>query len=161
MTEDEQAGKQTDAEKPGLQARKIYVKDASFESPNAPAIFTADWNPALAVDVDHEINKLTDDTYDLVLTITARAAVDDRTAFLVEVHQGGIFSITGHTEEQLQRRLNVYCLRVLYPYACATVDSLVVQGGFPPLYLGPINFDARYQQMLEQSDTQNHSEEAV
>jgi preprotein translocase subunit SecB len=160
MADDEQANRQTDAEKASLQARKIYIKDASFESPNAPAIFTADWNPTLAVNVDHEINKLTDDTYDLVLTITARAAVEDRTAFLVEVQQGGIFLITGHTKDLLQRRLNVYCLGVLYPYACATVDSLIVQGGFPPLHLAPINFRARYEQMLAQADTANHDEEA-
>lgn len=160
MAENEQENTQTDTETARLQARKIYIKDASFESPNAPAIFTADWNPTLTVNVDHEIGKLTDDTYNLVLTITARAAVEDRTAFLVEVQQGGIFSITGHTEDLLQRRLNVYCLGVLYPYASATVDSLVVQGGFPPLHLGPINFRARYEQMLEQVDTGNHAEEA-
>jgi preprotein translocase subunit SecB len=159
MADDEQAAPQTDAEKASLQTSKIYIKDASFESPNAPAIFTADWNPALAVDVDHEVNALSDDTYDVVLTISARAAAKDTTAFLVEVQQGGIFFITGHTEEQLQRRLNVYCLRVLYPYACAAVDSLLVKGGFPPIHLGPINFDARYQQMLEQAEARNHDEE--
>jgi preprotein translocase subunit SecB len=159
MADNEQANSQTDAESASLQVRKIYIKDASFESPSAPAIFTADWDPALAVDVDHEINMLSDDTYDLVLTIRAQATVEDTTAFLVEVQQGGIFFITGHTEDQLQRRLNVYCLRVLYPYACAAVDSLLVKGGFPPIHLGPINFDARYRQMLEQAGARNHDDE--
>ncbi len=158
MAEEEQATSQTDAEKPSLQSKKIYIKDASFESPNAPAIFTADWEPALTVDVDHEISALPDNTYDVVLTITARAMVEDTTAFLAEVHQGGIFLITGHTEDQLQRRLNVYCLRTLYPYACAAVDSLLVKGGFPPIHLGPINFDARYQQLLEQDNPQNNED---
>lgn len=159
MVDEEQATSQDDAEKASLQARKIYIKDASFESPNAPAIFTADWTPALAVDVDHGINALSDDTYDVVLTITARAAVEDTTAFLVEVQQGGIFFIKGHTEDELQRRLNVYCVRTLYPYACAAVDSLLVKGGFPPIHLGPINFDARYQQLLEQVVARNHEED--
>jgi preprotein translocase subunit SecB len=159
MVDEEQATSQNDAEKASLQAKKIYIKDASFESPNAPAIFTADWTPALAVDVDHGINALSDDTYDVVLTITARAAVEDTTAFLVEVQQGGIFFIKGHTEDELQRRLNVYCVRTLYPYACAAVDSLLVKGGFPPIHLGPINFDARYQQMLEQVEARNHEED--
>jgi len=103
MADEEQANIQNDAEKASLQTRKIYIKDASFESPNAPAIFTADWNPALVIDIDHEISVLPDDTYDVVLIITARAAAKDTTAFLVEVQQGGIFLITGHTEEQLQR----------------------------------------------------------
>jgi preprotein translocase subunit SecB len=158
MADEAQSTEQNDADKASLQTRKIYIKDASFESPNAPAIFTADWDPALAVDVDHEINMLSDDTYDVVLIVTARAAAKDTTAFLVEVQQGGIFSITGHTEEQLQRRLNVYCLRTLYPYACAAVDSLLVKGGFPPIHLGPINFEARYQQTLEQTEAQDHAE---
>lgn len=158
MADEEQTTSQTDAEKAKLQITKIYIKDASFESPNAPAIFTKDWNTALAVDVDHEISMLSDDTYDVVLTISARAEVEDTTAFLVEVQQGGIFFITGHTEDQLQRRLNVYCLRTLYPYACAAVESLLVKGGFPAIHLGPINFDARYQQMLKQAEARNHDE---
>lgn len=159
MADDEQAAPQTDAVEKILQTGKIYIKDASFESPNAPAIFTVDWDPALAVDVDHEITALSDDTYDVVLTITARAAVEDTTAFLVEVQQGGVFFITGLTEEQLQQRLNVHCLRVLYPYASAAVDSLLVKGSFPPIHLGPVNFMKRYQQKLEQDEARNHDEE--
>lgn len=159
MADEEEATPQTDAEKVIFQTRKIYIKDASFESPNAPAIFTADWDPALAVDIAHEITALPDDAYTVALTITAQATVEDTTAFLVEVQQGGVFFIKGIPEDNLQRRLNVYCVNMLYPYACATVDSLLVKGGFPPIHLGPVNFNARYKQVLEQAEVQNHDEE--
>lgn len=160
MADDEQAAPQTETEEKILQTRKIYIKDASFESPNAPAIFTTNWDPALNVDVDHEISALSDDTYDVVVTISARAAVENTTAFLVEVQQGGVFIIKGLAEDQLQQRLNVYCVMTLYPYACAAVDSLLVKGGFPPIHLGPINFIARYQQILEQNAARDNGEEA-
>jgi preprotein translocase subunit SecB len=160
MADDKQAVPQTEAKEKILQTRKIYIKDASFESPNAPAIFTTNWDPALDVDVDHEISALSDNTYDVVITVTARAVVQDTTAFLVEVQQGGVFIIKGLAEDQLQQRLNVGCLRTLYPYACAAVDSLLVKGGFPPIHLGPINFAARYQQILEQDAARDNDEEA-
>jgi preprotein translocase subunit SecB len=134
-----------------LRTQKIYLKDVSFESPNSPGIFTDEWRPKLGIEIEDDAAMIADDTYHVVLKITATVTVDEKTAFLAEVQQAGIFTIKGFKEEILHRRLNVYCPYTLYPYACAALDDLVVKGGFPPLLLPPYQFARQYDQQLQKA----------
>lgn len=137
--------------------QKLYIKDLSFESPSSPTIFRADWQPKLTLDLNVNSNKLDDVTHHVVLTVTATVVNGDKTAFLAEVNQAGIFTIKNFGEEQLHHLLGSYCPAVMFPYARETISSLVERGGFPPLYLAPINFDALYQQEMEKRKAENNA----
>jgi preprotein translocase subunit SecB len=127
--------------------KKIYLKDASFESPHSPEIFLEDgWTPKLDLDIDSESQELGNDTYNVVIKVTAKVTSGESTAFLAEVHQAGIFVLKGFNSDRLERRQNVFCLRILYPYASAALSDLVTKGGFPSLLLPPVNFSAIYNQ---------------
>ena len=151
MAADEQVDNRENTAQSITSPQKIYIKDASFESPNAPKIFTEKWNPKLEVEVDHSAVSIAEDTYDVVLKITATVTVDDHTAFLAEIQQAGIFILKGLEPEILQRRLNVYCINTLFPYASANLDELISKGGFPQLLLQPINFADQYNRRLQQA----------
>ena len=151
MAENEAVADQDNNQQLVLRAQKIYLKDVSFESPNSPNIFINEWQPKLGVEIEHDAAVITDDTYHVVLKITATVNVEGKTAFLAEVQQAGIFAIKGFKEEILHRRLNVYCPNTLYPYACAALDDLVVKGGFPPLLLPPYHFGTEYDQQLQKA----------
>ena len=129
-----------------LQVEKLYLKDASFESPNSPAMFTEDWKPKVHFELNTQTNTLDTDLYDVVLSVSAEVKQDNKTAFLVEVQQAGIFRAVGFSDEELGGLLGSYCPNMLYPYAREVVSDLVVKGGFPPLILAPVNFDALYAQ---------------
>jgi preprotein translocase subunit SecB len=129
----------------------IYIKDVSFETPNSPQIFREQWKPQLQIEITADSTSLDEGTYEAVLNITATVSIEDQTAFLVEVHQAGIFTIAGFDEERLSYVLNISCSHVLFPYARATISSLVVQGGFHPLLLPQPNFEAMYAQRLQQA----------
>jgi preprotein translocase subunit SecB len=150
---------QTDGKKV-INPLKIYLKDVSFESPYDQSRLASQWDPTLAVELDNGATELADDVYDVTLKITATATIGEATAFLVEVQQGGIFRIKGFEPDALRQRLNVYCLTALYPYACATMDDLVVKGGFPPLRLTPVNFLVRYKNALARSNPPPANEDA-
>ena len=137
-----------------LQVEKLYLKDASFESPNSPAMFTEEWKPQVHFQLNTETQELDTDLYNVVLSVTAEVKQGDRTAFLVEVQQAGIFRATGFSDEELGGLLGSYCPNLLYPYAREVVSDLVVKGGFPPLILAPVNFDALYAQHLAQQEQQ-------
>lgn len=141
--------------------QRIYTKDISFESPATPDVFKKQWQPAVNVDLNTKSDKI-DDTgnFEVVLSITLTAKVDDETAFLVEVQQAGIFLITGIEGEDLRRVLATAAPNILFPYARESIDSLCVKGGFPPVMLAPVNFDALYQQALAQSAAQAGEAEA-
>lgn len=139
--------------------QKIYLKDVSFESPHSPDIFTQGWKPNLEVEIDSHAQQIADDTFDVVLKITGTVTVEGNTAFLIEVHQAGIFVLKGFESEKLQRLQHVFCLTTLYPYASAALSDLVTKGGFPSLMLPPMNFAAIYDQRLLQ--TQSRADEAA
>jgi preprotein translocase subunit SecB len=141
--------------------QKIYIKDASFESPNSPDIFTQGWKPNLEVEIDSQTRMIADDTYDVVMKVTARASVEGNTAFLAEVQQAGIFLLKGFEPDRLQRLHNVFCLRILYPYASAALADLITRGGFPSLMLAPMNFEAIYEQRLQQSASETGVADSV
>jgi preprotein translocase subunit SecB len=142
-----------DAEKV-IRAQSIYIKDASFEAPNSPELFTKKWEPNLGLEISNSISTLEDDVYEVVITVTATISVEDKTAFLAEVHQAGIFILKGHDPDALKRLQHVYCLSTLFPYACATLSDLVTKGGFPQLLLAPVNFSGLYQKHLQENSDQ-------
>jgi preprotein translocase subunit SecB len=150
MTEQDRNTVAGDEEAHVVHPQKIYLKDASFESPHSPEIFTQGWKPNLEVEIDSHAHRVADDTYDVVMKITATASLDGTTAFVAEVQQAGIFLLRGFEPEKLQQLQNVFCLRTLYPYASAAIADLVTRGGFPSLMLVPMNFAAIYEQRLEQ-----------
>ena len=137
-----------------FQIQKIYIKDLSFESPNAPEMFTESLQPKIDFDLQTEAKKLTDDFFDVTLQVTATAKHNEKTAFLVEVKQAGIFIITGFPDDQLSHMLGSFCPNILFPYARESVSDLVTRGGFPPLLLAPVNFDALYAQHVQQQNQQ-------
>ena len=160
MSEEEQPEAQTDDSAKIFRPQKIYLKDASFETPNSPALFTKKWEPKLGVEINNSVSVLGDDIYEVILTVTATVSVEDKTAFLAEVHQAGIFALKGHEPEVLQRLQQVFCLRTLYPYAGATLSDMVTRGGFPQLLLAPMNFEAMYAKKLQQATDQNETSDA-
>jgi preprotein translocase subunit SecB len=151
MPEDEQPEAQADDNKIIRRPQKIYLKDVSFESPNSPELFTTKWDPKLGVEMNNSTSVLGDDVYEVILTVTATVSVEDKTAFLAEVHQAGIFVLKGHEPDMLERVQQVYCLNTLYPYAGAALSDLVTKGGFPQLLLPPMNFGSLYAQKLQKN----------
>lgn len=131
--------------------QKLYIKDSSFESPGSPECFTYQkWEPKIDVNLTNNQRHVQDDLYEAVLVITATVTHEEKTAFLVEVHQAGLFSIEGFEEEEKRYLLGSQCMNILFPYLREAISDLSVRGGFPPLLLSPVNFDALYQQHLQQ-----------
>ena len=132
--------------------QRIYSKDLSFESPATPGVFKKQWQPKINVDLNTKSDAIDDQgNYEVVLTITITANIEEETAFLVEVQQAGIFMIAGFEGEELRRILGTAAPNILFPYARENIDSVCVKGGFPPIMLAPVNFDALYQQALQQA----------
>lgn len=130
---------------------KVYVKDLSLENPGAPQSFQMAEAPHIEVGLRTRAEQVAADTYECVLTITVTARAGDKTVFLVEVAQAGLFAIRGVPANHLQPVLAIHCPAVLFPYARETVASATIHAGFPPVHLAPINFDALYQQQLAQA----------
>ena len=137
-----------------FEIQKIFIKDLSFESPNAPAVFREQWKPKTDVHLAAQNNKIEEDIYEVTLHITVTSSQDDKTAFLVDVQQAGVFLIKGFSEEQLKHLLGSYCPHTLFPFAREAVSDFVSKGGFPPLILSPVNFDALYSQQLSKAKSE-------
>jgi preprotein translocase subunit SecB len=130
---------------------KIFLKDVSFEAPNAPQVFQAgEWAPQVNVDLGTNARAITENTYEVLLSVTVTTKLGDKTAYLCEIKQGGVFQIAGFDEQTLRGVLGSYCPSVLFPYAREAVSDLVTKGGFPQMVLGPVNFDALYAQKLQE-----------
>ncbi|MDH5472119.1 MAG: protein-export chaperone SecB [Gammaproteobacteria bacterium] len=140
--------------------QKIYLKDVSFESPNAPAVFQdAEWKPEINVQLNTEGKMIAEGIHEVTLAVTVTAKKGDKTAFLVEVKQSGVFQLTGFAPEQLGGMLGAYCPEVLFPFAREAIADLVSKGGFPQLLLSPVNFNALYmqhQQQVQQQAEKSH-----
>jgi preprotein translocase subunit SecB len=132
-----------------LLLQKIYVKDLSFESPKAPMVFTTNIQPQTQLNVRSSAQEIAPDTQEVTLTITVEAKDKDATLFLAEVAQAGIFVVQGYTPEERSILIGSFCPNTLYPFAREAVAELVSKGGFPPLLLQPLNFDAIYAQAVQ------------
>ncbi|OGO94573.1 MAG: protein-export chaperone SecB [Coxiella sp. RIFCSPHIGHO2_12_FULL_42_15] len=143
------------AQQPEFGIQRIYIKDISFESPKSPKVFLEQWQPELEMDIGTKTEILGDDMHEVVLTVTVTVKMKKETIFLVEVQQAGIFSIKNFPSEQLRPMLGSFCPNILYPYAREAVTDAVMKGGFPQLYLAPVNFDALYHQHEQQQAAEN------
>jgi preprotein translocase subunit SecB len=147
---DEQNTLAADAQQAQFAIQRIYIKDVSFEAPNSPAIFRKEWTPEVKLDLDTRSEKLDDNTFEVVLSLTVTATIGQETAFLCEVQQAGIFSVPVLTDAQMAHMLAAFCPNILFPYAREAVSALVNRGTFPQLNLAPVNFDALFAQYMQQ-----------
>ncbi len=134
--------------------QKVYLKDVSLETPNSPMIFTEQWQPETEVRLETGATPLAENLFEVVLTVTITAKLGERTAYLAEVQQGGLFTLAGFDEAQMGHMLHAFCPNVLFPFAREALGSLIGKGGFPALLLNPINFDGLYMQRLQQQAAQ-------
>ncbi len=139
------------AEQPVFTIEKIYVKDLSLELPNAPQVFLENQAPQVDVQIGSSANSIREGLYECVLTLTVTAKAGDKTYFLVEVAQAGIFQIRNIPAGDLDPILGIACPNILFPYGREVVADLVSRGGFPPVHLAPINFEAVYAQRVQES----------
>lgn len=136
-----------------LAIQKVYVKDFSFESPHTPQVFTrADWSPKTDLNLRSTHSSVSDNTHEVVLSITIQAKEEDKTIFLVELQQAGIFHMSGYGEEEMKALVGSFCPNILFPYAREAIASMISRGGFPEFVLQPINFDALYAQGMAQAE---------
>lgn len=135
--------------------QKIYIKDLSFESPNSPDVFTGgQWSPKTDLNLRSSHSAVRDDIHEVILTITVNAKHEDKTLFLVEVQQAGLFQIAGYSKEEFEAIVGTFCPNTLFPYAREAVAGIVAKGGFPEFLLQPINFDALYAESRKQAQAQ-------
>lgn len=140
---------------PHFAIEKVYLRDVSYESPMAPQVFTQPFNSTLDLQVKVEPEQVGDHHWHVVLHLTATVRLGDQVAFLAEVEQAGLFAIANFADEDMAGLLNAYCPTILFPYARETIAGLSMKGGFPPLELQPLNFDALHQQQLQQAAEQS------
>lgn len=128
--------------------QKIYTRDISFESPNSPAIFTEQLQPQISLELNSNGKRIAEDVYEVILSLTVTVKHEEKTAYLIEVQQSGIFNIKGFNRDDLGHMLGSFCPEMLFPYAREVVSDLATRGGFPQLLLAPVNFDALYAKHL-------------
>jgi preprotein translocase subunit SecB len=126
--------------------QRIYTKDISFETPNSPAIFQQEWKPETGVNLNTEVNKLTDEVFEVTLTVTVTTKIGDQTAYLAEVKQAGIFTAKGFPDQEMGPLLGAFCPNQLFPYVREVISDLIMKGSFPQMMLQPVNFDLLYAQ---------------
>ncbi|MDG2523919.1 protein-export chaperone SecB [Stenotrophomonas sp. HITSZ_GD] len=135
---------------PAFTIEKIYVKDVSFESPNAPAVFNEAVQPELQLNLNQRVQRLNENAFEVVLAITLTCSAGGRTAYVAEVQQAGVFGLVGLEPQAIDVLLGTQCPNILFPYVRSLVSELIQAGGFPPFYLQPINFEALYAETLRQ-----------
>ena len=139
---------------PAFTVEKIYVKDVSFEVPGAPAIFTENVQPELQLNLNQRVQRLGENAFEVVLGVTLTCKAGDKTAYVAEVQQAGIFGLMGLEAQAVDVLLGTQCPNILFPYVRQLVSDLVQAGGFPPFFLQQINFDALYAESLRQRAAQ-------
>jgi preprotein translocase subunit SecB len=139
---------------PTFTVEKLYVKDLSFEAPNAPQIFNEQGQPDLQMKLNQKVQRLNEAAFEVSLGITLTCTLNDRVAYLAEVEQAGVFGLAGLDEQTMDALLGIQCPNILYPYAAALIGQLITAGGFPPFPLQPINFEALYAETLRQRAAQ-------
>ncbi len=140
---------------PVFQIQRVYLKEASLEQPNSPAILLESEQPAVDIQLGVEAAPVADGVFEVCVTATVTTTVKDKTVFLVEAKQAGIFEIRNLSAEQMNPVLGIACPQIVYPYLRGNVSDLVTRAGFPPVYLAEINFQAMYEQQQAQVEAQN------
>jgi preprotein translocase subunit SecB len=133
-----------------FQIQKLYTKDVSFEIPGAPKIFQEEGQADVKMSLGQRVEDLGDNVHEVVLTVTVTASVGEKTAYLVEVAQAGIFLLAGFNEQAVHAVMNTMCPNTLFPYARQAISTLVTDGGFPPLVLQPVNIEQLYARRMQQ-----------
>lgn len=144
----------SDEQQAAFSIEKIYVKDLSLEVPGAPQVFLAGETPQLEVQLGQGMTPAAEGLFEVTLSVTVTARAGDKTLFLVEAVQAGIFRIVGIPDEELAPVFGVVCPNVLFPYARETISDTVTRAGFPPVLLAPVNFDGLFQQQLAEAAEQ-------
>ncbi len=136
-----------------LSLQKVYVKDASFEAPGAPQVFQEQGQPQVQLNLQQQVTSIGENVFEVVLSVTVTCKLGEKTAYLAEVQQAGIFGMAGFDASGRDAVLATYCPNVLFPYARQIVSDLIQSGGFPPFLLQPINFEGLYaEQMRRQAE---------
>jgi preprotein translocase subunit SecB len=156
MTDAAQPGGQVPPEQQAasFQIEKIYVKDLSLEIPHAPQVFAEQVQPQIDIQIQSGESRFRDDFWEVTLSVTVTARAGERTVFLVEAVQAGLFALRNIPESDMGPVLGIACPTVLFPYVRETVSDLITRGGFPPLLLTPISFEQLYVQRLQQQQEQ-------
>lgn len=144
---------------PQFALKRVYLKDASLETPAAPEVFTKAWQPEVNLDINTRSKALDDNHYEVVLSLTVTVKNDGQPAFLVEVQQAGIFLLAGLGEAETKHTLGAFCPNILFPYAREAIDNLAAKASFPALMLAPVNFDALYAQQLQRAQQEAEQSE--
>jgi preprotein translocase subunit SecB len=155
-------GQAQDADRAQVQFRieRVFLKDSSFESPNSPEVFIKQWRPEIKVDINTRATGLGEDLQEVILSATVTATLEENmVAFIVEIQQGGIFLIQGAEPNQLSQIIGIACPNTLFPYLREAMDNLVVKGGFPPLQLAQVNFEALYVKALQEHERAGEAEQ--
>lgn len=134
----------------GILLQKIYLADASLEVPSGPEVFEQEWEPEIDVQIHNAVEEFSQGLNRVSLGVTLTARIGEEVAYLVEVQQCGLFAIQGYDEQTTHAILGSYCPSVLFPYAREAISDLIQRGGFPQLLLQPMDFQALYQQHMEQ-----------
>jgi preprotein translocase subunit SecB len=178
MSEELANGAATEATGPVFTVEKVYAKDVSFEVPGAPAVFNEQTQPQLQMNLQQAVQRLNDNAYEVVLGINLTCTIGDKSIYVAEVKQAGVFGLAGFDAAALEVKqagvfglagfdaaaldgmLGVHCPTVLYPYARQLISDLIQAGGFPPFFLQPINFEALYAEGLRQRAAQQAADGA-
>ncbi len=147
--------------KPEFSIQRIYTKDISFESPKTPQLFSEQWTPEVKMEINTDAKPVNDPLYEVNLKVTVTVQHKEGVAFLIEVMQAGLFTLKDFEATQRNQMLGSFCPNILYPYAREVISSLAAHGGFPALYLSPINFDALYAQHAKKLKETNDTKEVI
>ena len=140
----------TEENNPVFQIQRVYLKDMSLEQPNSPAILLAQEQPTVDIQLGVEATPVADGLYEVAVTATVQTKIKDKTVFLVEAKQAGIFEIRHIPEDQMGPIMGIACPQIVYPYLRGNVADIVNRAGFPPVHLAEINFQAMYEQQQQQ-----------
>ena len=146
-----------EAAAPSFSVEKIYVKDVSFEVPGAPQIFSENVQPELQLNLNQRVQRLSDEAFEVVLAVTLTCKAGEKTAYVAEVQQAGVFGLIGLEPQAVDGLLGTQCPNILFPYVRQLLSDLIQAGGFPPFFLQPINFDGLYAETLRQRAAQAES----
>ena len=135
---------------PSFTVEKLYIKDVSFEAPGTPQVFNESGQPQLQMNLNQSVQRLSDTAFEVVLGVTLTCTIGEKTAYLAEVQQAGVFGLVGFDETTLEIMLGTHCPNALYPYARQVISDLIQAGGFPPFLLQPLNFESLFAEGMRQ-----------